>query len=186
SSVSAPVDVTGWRVRTDRGAEIVINGGVNYAGPVNLARILLRPGVAATIYESRGTFVKNVEMNKCTGYLNDTYDFTPDLPNNCPRPDRNDVAGLSSSCQSFVLSLGACRKPTGDEWNRFANEGDLNCLVFLSNLNYENCYREHSAEADFFRYGWRVWLDQAFPFDREGGKLFLLDSAGLLVDVYTY
>ncbi|KKU93791.1 MAG: hypothetical protein UY26_C0004G0004 [Candidatus Jorgensenbacteria bacterium GW2011_GWA1_48_13] len=185
SALKEFIDITNWRVRSNKG-EIVIYGAPGGAGPVNQLNIVLRPGTSATVYSIRSSFVKNVELNKCTGYLNKTYSFNPQLPNNCPRPDRSNIYTFSGACQSFILSLSACEQPTGEELNRFSSENDAACREFLNQLNYQNCYNEHSAESDFFRYGLRIWLEQVLPFSSEHDRLLLLDRNGLLVDIYTY
>ncbi len=185
SALEESVNITNWRVRSNKG-EIAIYGGSGGAGPVNQSNIILRPGTSATVYSIQSSFVKNVEMNSCTGYLSKTYAFNPSLPNNCPRPDRSSIYTFSGACQSFILSLSACEQPTGEELNRFAGENDSACREFLNRLNYQNCYDEHSAETGFSRYGWRVWLTEVLPFNSEHDRLLLLDRNSLLVDIYTY
>jgi hypothetical protein len=181
-----PVDVTNWSIIGNENKEIRIRGGISSVPPVNLTRIVIRPRTSAVFYADTNSFVKNIELNKCTGYLNKTYNFDPKAPNNCPRPDRSEIIGFSGECQNFIRSLSACEQPTGTDLNRFAGVDDVACHEFLEDLNYGNCVREHSKDSDFYSYGWRVWMSDRLPFDRSHDRLLLLDEEGLIVDEYVY
>lgn len=181
-----PVDITNWSIQGNDNKEITIRGGISSVPPVNLTRIVIRPRTSAVFYADTNSFVKNVQLNKCTGYLNKTYNFDPKIPNNCPRPDRSQTISFSGECQNFIRSLSACEQPTGSELNRFASVDDIACHEFLEDLNYGNCVREHSNDSDFYSYGWRVWLSDRLPFDRQHDRLLLLDEDNLLVDEYVY
>jgi len=187
SSLKSAVDITNWRVRANKGVDVVIRGDIASSGPINLARIILKPGTAATVYSVvRVANIKNVELNKCTGYLNNVYKLSPALPNNCPRPKPVDFSEFSGSCQNFVNSLASCESPTSADRARFTSSEDAACFRFLSTLNYEGCSARYSGDPDFWNYGWRIWLDQIFPFDRFHDRLLLLDANGGLVDIYSY
>ena len=179
------LDVTGWRIKSNDG-EITIKGSISSVPPVNLARIILRPRTSAVFYTDRQSFVKNVELNKCTGYLNNNYDLNPRLPNNCPRPDRSETINFSGECQSFIRSLSSCEQPTSTELNRFTRPSNILCHEFLEDLNYGNCIREHSGDPDFYSYGWRIWTSDRLPFDRKHDRLLLFDGNNLLVDEHIY
>ena len=181
-----PVNVTNWKIRANNDKEIVVRGGISSVPPVNLTRMVLRPRTSAVFYADVSSFVKNVELNKCTGYLNKTYNFDPRLPNNCPRPDRSETITFSGKCQSFIRSLSSCEQPTGTELNRFAGIDNIACHEFLEDLNYGNCVKEHSNDSDFYSYGWRVWMSDRLPFDPKHDRLLLFDENNLLVDEYVY
>lgn len=179
------LDVTEWRIKANDG-EINVRGGVSSVPPVNMARIVLRPRTSAVFYADVNSFVKNVELNKCTGYLNGTYTLNPKLPNNCPRPDRSGIVAFSGECQNFIRSLSSCEQPTSSELNRFTQPSDIACHEFLEDLNYGNCVREYSGDSNFYSYGWRVWMSELLPFDRSHDRLLLFDANGLLVDEHVY
>ncbi len=179
------LDITNWRIKSNK-SELTIKGGSSDIPPVNLKRIILRPRTSAVFYTDINSFVKNVELNKCTGYLNNTYNFSPKLPTNCPRPERSDFITFSGECQSFIQSLSSCEQPTSAELNRFTRPSDISCHEFLESLNYGNCVREHSADPDFYSYGWRIWMSEKLPFDPRHDRLLLFDENGLIVDEYIY
>jgi hypothetical protein len=185
TTLSESLDITNWRIKSNRG-EITVRGGVSSVPPVNMARIVLRPRTSAVFYADINSFVKNVELNKCTGYLNNTYTLNPKLPNNCPRPERGDYINFSGECQNFIRSLSSCEQPTSSELNRFTRSSDIPCHEFLERLNYANCVREHSGDSNFYSYGWRIWMSERLPFDPQHDRLLLFDESGLLVDEYVY
>lgn len=182
-SQNLAVDITNWRIKSNRG-EMTILGGQSDFGPVNQKRIILRPGSGATIYFGATAPVQNVQTNLCTGYLNNIYNLNPKLPNNCPQPDRNQIVTFSGACQNFIFSLSSCETPTAEELNRFTSPADIDCHEFLEDLNYQNCYDKNYNKPSFFS-DWRVWLNQNFFIDTRD-RLLLLDDKGLLVDVYSY
>ncbi|MCP6720175.1 MAG: hypothetical protein KJI72_02500 [Patescibacteria group bacterium] len=185
TSLEESVNVTEWRIKSNDG-EIILRGARSSFGPINITNIIIRPGTSAVVYGGTVSSIENIELNKCTGYLNNTYSPDPKLPNNCPRPSRSEVTAFSGDCQSFVLSLRSCEMPTTEDLNRFSGSDDVSCHVFLTRLNYQNCYNKYSRDSNFFSYGWRIWLDQILPFDSSHDRLLLLDRQGLLVDEHSY
>lgn len=186
TSASAPVDVTGWTIRTNRRGSLIISGAGAATGPVNRARILVRPGTSATFYAAWSSSVKNVELNACTGYLNYRYIVSPKFPTNCPRPSRSEMIGFSGACQNFINSLSPCEIPTPTEINQFAVSGDAACRAFIDTLTYEGCVRRYESLPNFYSYGWRVWLGTELRFDPFHDRLLLFDASGKLVDEYVY
>lgn len=180
-----PLDITNWRIKSNDG-EITVRGGVSSIPPVNLSRIVLRPRTSAVFYADVNSFVKNVELNKCTGYLNNTYTLDPRLPNNCPRPERSDYITFSGECQSFIRSLSSCEQATSAELNRFTRPSDIPCHEFLEDLNYGKCVQKYSSDSNFYSYGWRVWMSESLHFDPRHDRLLLLDENGLIVDEHVY
>ncbi|MBI4034189.1 MAG: hypothetical protein HY378_01420 [Candidatus Brennerbacteria bacterium] len=185
STLKENLDVTNWRIKSNRG-EIAIKGGVADVPPVNLKKIVLRPRTSAVFYADVISFVQNVELNKCTGYLNNTYALSPKLPNNCPRPERSEYISFSGECQNFIRSLSSCEQPTSNELNRFASPNNVPCRRFLESLNYGNCFNKYSGDANFYSYGFRVWMRERLPFDPKHDRLLLFDENGLLVDEHIY
>ena len=93
---------------------------------------------------------------------------------------------FSGRCQSFILSLGSCEEPTPSELNEYSVENDLGCRSYLDTLNYTGCYRTYRYTANFFSNEWRIWLNQAMPFDQQHDRVLLFDRNGLLVNEYVY
>lgn len=185
STITAGVDVTGWTVRSNRGS-LTITGAYGNQDPVNRLRIVIRPGTSALFYATTGAFVKNIELNACTGYLNDSYVVSPKLPNNCPRSSRSELVNFSGECQNFINSLGSCKVPAPVDLNRFTASRDAACRSFLDTFTYYHCVQRYSSLPNFYSYGWRVWVGTEFRFDPSHDRLFLLDTAGKLVDEYIY
>lgn len=185
ASVGSAVDVTGWTISSNRGS-IVIFGAHGSIGPVNQARIVIRPGTSAIFYAARGSFVNNVELNSCTGYLNEIYAVSPKFPNNCPRPPRSDLVSFSGECQNFITSLSSCEAPDPNERNRFTGTSDVACRAYLDTLAYGPCVNRYRDLPNFYSHGWRVWMGAALKFDPYHDRLLLFDATGKLVDEYIY
>lgn len=189
NSTSTLIDVTGWQVKGNRGATVVVPQAVpDYMQSAFFAEregdIVLDQNGYLTVYSSRSPLNANLRLNKCTGYLNDQYTFARQLPENCPSIDRSVVATFSGDCQAFVFSIGNCSVPTPDQRNRYGY--DSACSAFLNKLDYSGCYAAHRGDANFFSNEWRAWTDQEMPFNSAHDRILLLDNNGLLVDIYTY
>ncbi len=188
-ALEGSVNVTGWKIKGNRGAEVVIPHGIadyGIQGFLESRDIELSKGSYITVYSGKSANNQNFRLNKCTGYLNNHYSFKPSLPNSCPSVDRNLIVSFSGRCQSFIYSIGTCREPSANEKNQFSLPEDKECNVFLNSLNYGGCYAKHRYDADFFSGEWRAWVDQQFPFDKEHDRILLYDRNGLLVDEYVY
>lgn len=187
-SLSEKVDVTGWRVRGNKKRDVVIPQAVADFGLYNQqnVNVFLEKGSVATFFSSQSPIGKNLRLNKCTGYLNNSYKFDPSLPNNCPSIDRSDVISFSGKCQTFIFSLYGCREPSSMEKNELSGTNDVACRAFLDDLNYGGCYRKYGKNIDFFSGEWYVWMNLEMPFDSAHDRILLFDKQGLLVDEYIY
>ncbi|MFH0806708.1 MAG: hypothetical protein V1885_03230 [Candidatus Brennerbacteria bacterium] len=185
SSVSSGVDVTGWVIRSYRGS-IFISGANAGTAPANHPRIVIRPNTSAVFYAAWSSYVKNVELNTCTGYLNELYAVSPKLPNNCPRPARSELVNFPGECQNFINSLSSCEVPSPAELNQFSVSRDVACRAFLNNFTYERCVQRYNSLSNFYSYGWRVWMGTELKFDPYHDRLLLFDATGRLVDEYIY
>jgi hypothetical protein len=183
-----PVDVTGWKVKGNKG-EVNLSGAPAPGGPdpINQTTLLLRPGDELIAYGGYINYrlpVLNVRLNKCTGYLNDRYNLNPRVPENCPRYTRDEFATFTGACQNYLYSLRSCGTPPPEKINELSY--DAACRAFLDTLNYDGCYRRHRSDGDFLQGGWRVWLPSAIPFSVDHDRILLLDWQGLLVSQYVY
>jgi hypothetical protein len=185
ASVGSGVDVTGWTIASYRGS-IVIFGAGAAIGPVNHARIVIRPNTQGVFYAVWSSFVKNVELNACTGYLNERYALSPKLPNNCPRPTRSELVNFPGDCQNFINSLSSCETANPTELNQFSVSRDVACRAFIDTLTYDGCVRRYGDLSNFYSYGWRVWMGTELKFDPFHDRLLLFDATGKLVDEYVY
>lgn len=184
------IEITGWTIRTNRGREVRIPRAIedyNLLAPVAESPIMLGAGQTARFYSwANKQKTPNLRLNKCTGYLNETFSFSPSLPNDCPRLDTSRAVTFSGACQNFIRSLGTCKLPTAAELNQFTSSNEAECRALINTQNFGTCYREHRADADFFSREWRIWVGDYFPFDTQHDRLILLDGERMVVDEYVY
>jgi hypothetical protein len=187
-SAKSGIDITNWRVRGNSG-EIMIPQAVKkyppYGFPLD-ADIVVVAGEYVKLFNGSSPIARNLGLNKCIGYMNNIYTFTPSLPNSCPAIDRSEVSTFTGRCQSFIFSLYGCRQPTANELNLFTGYNDEACHTYLERINYRGCYERHAGDSDFFSREWWIWTGGTFPFDRDHDRLLLFDRNGLLVNEYTY
>lgn len=183
------VNITEWKIKGNRGAEISVPRAIadyGIQGSPQVSDILLKKGEYLVVYSGKSPNNQNFRLNKCIGYLNNSYTFSPPLPHSCPSVERTIMVSFSGKCQSFIYSLGTCREPSSNEKNQFTLSEDAGCSAFLNSLNYGGCYSAYRYQTDFFSTEWRAWIDQQFSFDRDHDRILLYDKSGLLVDEYTY
>ncbi|TSC82733.1 MAG: hypothetical protein G01um101420_91 [Parcubacteria group bacterium Gr01-1014_20] len=175
--------VTGWVIKAKKGEYLIPRANEVYSSYSIPKDIAFKSGERMEIYSSRSP-VGNLKLNKCTGYLETLFDFTPPLPQSCPRAyeSNSDLYQFTPKCQDYIRSLGSCKMP---ETNFLWLTGDSACRSFLDTINYAGCFREHQADSDFLTKNWRVWMDRKIL--QEGhDRVLLFDLHGLLVDEYTY
>ncbi|PIR07413.1 hypothetical protein COY65_01220 [Candidatus Jorgensenbacteria bacterium CG_4_10_14_0_8_um_filter_39_13] len=183
-----PFLVTGLRIKTNRG-EIIIPQAVSDYSPSGLSLpvdIYLNPNGSINIYGSYSPIGQNLRLNKCLGYLNNIYKFSPTLPNNCPsivENNKSKIYSLSGYCQKYIFSLGRCQIPRADEINFLST--DYNCGEFLKDINHRSCYNDHRFEKDFFSDKWWLWT-ATLPLDPYHDQVRLFDKKGLLINEYIY
>lgn len=183
------INISGWRIQNKWDSLPPIPQAIADFQPFGSSArsdIILTAGQTVNLYSGRSANGLDFRLNKCTGYLNNYYNFEPDLPNACPALDKSGSRLFSSACQDFARSIYGCRVPTANELNRFAGANDGACHAFLESINYGGCYQEHRADSGFFSNEWRIWLNRNFDFDRRHDRLLLFDENNLLVDEYSY
>jgi hypothetical protein len=188
------VDITGWRVKSNKG-EIFLPQAVAVYEPNGLnneGNIILSGKGNITIYRGKSPIGRNFQLNKCTGYLQKTYNFNPSLPSNCPRVDRSQITSFSGQCQNYIMSLGSCSLPDLKIYNSFPGTDQGNqCRAFLSGITFNSCFQKHQGDSDFFSPNgsneWRLWMDfNDNIFDSQHDRILLFDNNGLLVSQYIY
>lgn len=183
----SPIDVTGWKIKSNRG-EILIPQAVADFNPYGFGSdedITLDSGGRLDIYNSTSPVSKNLKINECMGYLNNTYAFAPALQcSGVSMYNRSEIDTFSGNCQNYISSLGGCQIPTPDKLNSFSNEPA--CQSFLQRFNYAGCYNLNRSSSDFFTGKWIVWMPGIWSFDQSHDKVLLFDRNGLLVDERVY
>jgi hypothetical protein len=184
TSESGPIDVTGWFVKANRGSEYVPQA-VRVYDPSGLAAesdIYMGNGDILYLYGNASAISRNLRLNKCIGYVENTNHFTPSLPRSCPWIDRSAVSSFTGACQDYALSLGGCALPAA---NPPVPETDYACRSFLDTINYKGCFDRHRADSDFLSHEWWAWTNSQI-LDARHDTVLLFDKNGLLVDEYSY
>lgn len=176
------LNITGWQIRNWRKEEVTIPKGAEIYDPLSPPAddILLKSGDSVKIFSNTNPLNLNLRLNKCTGYLEKLFDFTPDLPLECPRYSQAEIRHLHPFCQDYILSLGTCEIPTSG-----ALAYDSQCHQFLSKLSYKPCVDEHRNDPYFIKSQWFIWIKKDI-LDPRRDRLLLFDKEGLLVNEYTY
>lgn len=183
------VNISGWQLKTNSQISTPILWGIKYYDPFGYSKkepIVLEAGDFAYLYFADSPVGQNFRLNKCSGYLNNSFQFNPPLPKNCPFPSRREFSFLSGRCQSFILSLKQCDTVSPAEIRTFSRPEELSCRIYLEEFNYKSCYNEHYLDPDFLSHEWRIWLNRPLQLDPEHDRLLLFDEKGLLVDEYIY
>lgn len=187
NSGSSSVDITGWRIKSNKG-ELLIPQAVadfNPYGSGDNTDITLGSVGRLDIYNGVSPISRDLEINECMGYLNNTYTFTPRLQcSSVNMYNRSEISSFSGNCQNYIMSLGSCNTPTPDKLNSFS--GEPACQSFLQRFNYAGCYNLNRSSPNFFTGRWIVWAPGIWSFDQSHDRVLLLDKNGLLVDEYLY
>jgi hypothetical protein len=185
------VNITGWKLKSNKGT-ITIPQAVEIYDPSGFtpsSDIILKPGNYVELYSLTSPLNRNLRLNKCMGYLEQTYNFQPIyLPSNCPTFSSSEIRYLSGQCQSYIWSLGYCKIPDASFYNSLPGSDEGNtCREFLQNIGYGSCFRNHKTDSDFLSNNWIVWLDQQnINLDSQHDYLRLYDKQGNLVSEYNY
>ncbi|MBI1754727.1 hypothetical protein HY250_01415 [Candidatus Azambacteria bacterium] len=183
-----PIAIGGWMLGSERrntgfaipseAYEISNQPLYEYKVPLMLtskSKIILYSGVSPS-----GV---NFRLNKCVGYLNTYYKFTPALPNMCPQTNQDEVKRLSTYCQKVIAGLSSCKE---------ANAGDplldTECHDYVKErFSYSQCVERNHTYYDFLLDEWRVYMNQSkeiWPNDSDA--IILRDKDGLLVARFSY
>jgi hypothetical protein len=184
------INITGWRVKSNRG-EIFLPQAVRIYEPNGSngeSDIVVSGSGNISLYRGRSPIGKNFRLNKCTGYLQKTYNFSPSLPLSCPRVERSELINFSGQCQSYILSLSSCALPNLNIYNSFPGTDQGNeCRAFLSGITEYACFRDHNNDSNFLSNEWRIWMEfNDNIFDGQHDRILVFDKDGLLVSEKLY
>ena len=219
------IQITGWRLFNADGERLFDSSGRVVAGNTNSATIgrgvevllpensnshlvYLKPGDKAVVTSgslySRGEMDigSGFRLNKCTGYLQRTgdYSFTPSLPLQCPNP--KEVEGfkaLPETCYNYVRRLARCHTPNTEPFRDRNHELVRNhldgntevsrfCREFVvTNFSYGACVATHYNDDDFLKPEWRLFLNRSWEmWKNDRDTIYLFDSENRLVDHLSY
>ena len=189
SSLKEEINITGWKMKGNKGDWVVVPQAINDLNPLrfwNEGDIIVNSGHYVYLYRASSPMVRSFRLNKCTGYFNEFYKFAPSLPNNCPGIDRDETISFTGKCQNIIASLGRCRVPTSNQLNDYSVLGESACRAYLDEINYRGCYNRYHSDVDFLSKEWRIWLNKSIGFDPLHDRILLFDKNGLLVDEKIY
>lgn len=175
------IDITGWSLVSNKSNFVITFGlkNLDFSQVFKESNIVLGNRYKVKIYSTYSPVGVNFELNKCAGYLNESYNFIPKLPQNCPKIEKRDIAHLSGICQEYILNLKACELPKQFEIS------DPACLNYLKNINYQGCFQKNKNNLDFYSKEWFIFMGREILDDLHD-KVILYDRKGLIVDEYFY
>lgn len=187
----APINITGWKIKSNR-SEFIMPQAVEIYQPSGAQTekdIVLSTNNYVNIYSNTSANGKNFRINKCLGYLENYYNFTPALSQNCPAVYRTryEVTHLSGQCQTYLFSLGGCKPVDVLFYNSLRGNDEGNaCRAFLNTVGtYGNCFEKYGQDKDFLANEWKIWVNINI-LDSQHDRVNLLDNNGLLVSDYVY
>lgn len=184
------INITGWRTRGRKG-NFIIRQGIEKYSPLygySIAKdILIRRGDTIYLINDSSPLGgnKNFRLNKCFGYLLNSFDFYPSFSKNCPLPNKlEEISHLNEYCQEFILHIRRCEIP--DYFNDRRIRSDLECRTHIDeNFNYWSCFKNYSRDEDFLKNYWYIYSGHNIVSELHD-TLYLRDQNGLLVDKYIY
>ena len=182
------IDISGWKIKSNR-SEIGIPKAIGVYRPDGGEEtdIILSGSNYINIYNAKSPVNKNFRLNKCTGYLENFYDFNPPLPMNCPYINRSEISYLYGECQSYIFSLSSCKMPETSFYNSLpGSERGNDCRAYLNTINFGNCYSKYRNDKDFLSSEWRIWIEGDWFIDSLHDRIRIFDKEGLLADEYIY
>lgn len=180
------INVSSWTLKGNFGSAIVPQAvnvyeatGVSYDSP-----IVLRSGDSVNMQSISGPLAVNFRLNKCLGYLPQLQQGTQGFSVSCPDINRGDILYMRGTCQDYISSLSGCHTIDTNPPPP-AVQADDNCMTYAEKLNYLGCFNAHRADVDFLGNEVEAWNISNF-LDPSHDQVYLFDSAGLLVDAYSY
>ncbi|MDP3727294.1 MAG: hypothetical protein Q8R35_01490 [bacterium] len=184
-----PIDVTGWRISSRRTIETVPRAFNIPEIDAQDQDVILPSGGEVIIFSGTPGYQKNFRENRCAGYLNEFYSFTPTLSNSCPDATLNRSQllnrGFSGACIDAVDAIATCRLPAGPFQAGVIGQG---CIDYMNqNFSYAGCVKNYRDRGDFLGNTWRVALRRITKmYDPLHDRVTLRDAQGLLVDEFEY
>ena len=188
-TTEGPIDVTSWRIASRHFFGIIPQAYTIPEFDTAERNIVLPAGGELTVTSGIPPYTRNFRENACIGYLNQTYSFTPALPDACPDddPSRADLLArnFSGACIDFIMRIPECRTAKITFAQSVLGQ---TCLDYINqNFNYNGCVENFRSQSGFLRDQWRAYFGSANKlFDPRHDTVTLYDRNGLVVDTFEY
>lgn len=181
------ISITGFSITTEHRQNYVIPLGFGLPGfsVTPMDPIVLRPRDRIIISVGKQSKQINFRENMCTGYFDETAQFSPGLSHRCPMPDTRTLHYLSDQCIRVISGIGGCRTGPLPE---FVDPTRPECMEYIvQNFNYAGCVANYKSRPDFYNDQWLVWMQRTIAFfNKRFETVTLKDQQGRVVDEYTY
>lgn len=181
------ISITGFSITTEHRQNYVIPLGFGLPGfsSTPLDPIMLRPRERVIISAGKQAKNMNFRENMCTGYFDETEQFSPGLSHRCPMPDTRTLHNLSDQCVRVIAGIGGCRTGPLPE---FVDPTRPECVEYIAqNFNYAGCVANYKSRPDFYNDQWLVWMQRTILFfNKRFDTVTLKDREGKIVDAYQY
>lgn len=197
---TAPVVISGWKLESlISGTRVTIPKGVAILEGDrpwrNERSVFLAPGERAIVNSHYAVGINTGFLeNKCAGYLDNTYHFTPGISRQCPKLEDEDLTSFGITPREFdeVEDYDACMDAIEDtkrcERGSYNSDVPRFCRTFINEYStYDGCVELHKTDADFLGKTWRLFLGSSKDLWRgEREAIALIDDAGKVVDVLEF
>lgn len=181
------LNISRWRLKGKIGLDVAVGQGtiLYMPGQVNPKQdIVLKPGEKAIIVTGLSLLGTSFRLNKCTGYFEQSQDFTPRLPRECPLSEDEDLPNnLKDACLDFIEKIGRC-----EVVQSIPPAMDQTCQNYVSTkISYKSCVEVHKNDADFYEPEWRIYLGRSEElWKRSREVITLTDQNGKIIDSKPY
>ena len=183
---SEKISVTGFKVENARGGSFTVPLAHALPGvsPTMNDLIVLAPGERVLISLGKQERQMNFRENLCTGYFDESSDFSPSLNHRCPEVVLQNKALYTDKCIKLIEGTGSCQAGQTEQFT------DSQCAAFINDhLNYNGCVRDNKNRDGFYLNRWLVWMqysqEQEF-FRNLTETVTVRDQNGRFVDENSY
>lgn len=175
--------ITGFRVENSQRTSFAVPQGYELPGfAPSPSPIVLKPGDRALISMGRQERQINFRENICTGYFDESSEFSRGLDHSCPRIQPTRSVSYTDQCILLLERTPTCRVAKIDQFVGPACEAFVN-----AHQNYVGCVADFRDRADFYLRRWLIWMQFDQQFFRDLVEhVTLRDQNGRVVDEYSY
>lgn len=189
------INITGWKLKGENGSFEIYKGVEKYYPLIYPygENILVKKGDTIQISSAQnplGERDKNFRINKCMGYLTNSYTFPISISKSCPKVSQADLPGyLSTCCKEFIGRLSSCGSAKYQDLQSYKLFSDSSCMTYINdNFNYGGCFKNYSKAENFSGNQWHIYTNMIGKeiVDKDKGTVYLYDQNGLVVNKYSF